>query len=183
MPRKDPAARSAYEKEWRERNKEHRAAVKKAWVQANFEKQSQKQKDWRANNKERVRANLQAYYAVHKEGMLERAKQYYQETKPERAAAMRKWQRENAGKVNAYCAERNTRKLQASPKWADKDAIKEKYEEAAFLTDILGEPYHVDHIVPLKSPFVCGLHVEFNLQVIPGSENCSKQNRHWPDMP
>ena len=42
--------------------------------------------------------------------------------------------------------------------------------------------WEVDHIVPLQSPIVCGLHVEHNLQVIPASKNRSKHNRHWPDM-
>jgi hypothetical protein len=42
---------------------------------------------------------------------------------------------------------------------------------------------HVDHIVPLVSKFVCGLHCEANLQLLPGPENQRKGNRVWPDMP
>jgi len=42
------------------------------------------------------------------------------------------------------------------------------------------EGFHVDHIYPLKSNYMCGLHVENNLQIISASENTKKGNRAWP---
>jgi len=45
------------------------------------------------------------------------------------------------------------------------------------MTKATGQPYHVDHVVPLISPVVCGLHTHTNLQVLPAFINLSKGNR------
>lgn len=78
---------------------------------------------------------------------------------------------------------RITLKAKATPSWADQDAIERIYAKAALLTKETGITWHVDHIVPLNSTIVCGMHVDSNLSVIPATENLAKGNRHWPDMP
>lgn len=83
----------------------------------------------------------------------------------------------------AQSAKRRASKKQAVPAWMNKDAVEAIYEKARKFSEITGEPFHVDHIVPLTSDIVCGLHWEGNLQILPGVENLSKANRVWPDMP
>jgi hypothetical protein len=94
-----------------------------------------------------------------------------------------KWvyQKTNPHLINALNAKRKARKLQATPAWADLEAIKGIYLLAAIFNRT-GMDIHVDHIVPLISDKVCGLHCEANLQLLSASDNISKGNRHWPDM-
>jgi len=78
---------------------------------------------------------------------------------------------------------RRAAEKQATPAWANRKAMLAIYAEAVRLTELTGVEHHVDHIVPLQSPWVCGLHCEANLRIIPSYENQSKSNRWWPDMP
>lgn len=71
----------------------------------------------------------------------------------------------------------------ATPRWSERDLIERVYRGAAMLSERLGVSFHVDHVVPIKSELVCGLHVHANLQVLESKENSRKGNRHWPDMP
>lgn len=69
-------------------------------------------------------------------------------------------------------AKRRARELSATPSWADMELIKDVYIEANYFG------YEVDHIIPLQSKLVCGLHVWENLQILPMSENRSKGNKY-----
>jgi hypothetical protein len=63
-------------------------------------------------------------------------------------------------------------KLNALPKWITEEqlsSIKNIYANCPF-------GYHVDHIMPLQGENVSGLHVPWNLQYLPASENIRKSN-------
>ena len=138
---------------------------------------------WGVLCKSCAKANVIAWYDKNKARHRLKAKKWWAENKPLHAVAVARWQKANSAKRNAGYAERRALKMKACPRWANKFFIEEIYDLARLRTKFLGKRYEVDHIVPLNSPLVCGLHVEQNLQVIPATENRSKHNRHWPDMP
>lgn len=72
---------------------------------------------------------------------------------------------------------RRATKLKATPKWFEADKVALIYIKAKELH------CQVDHVVPLQSALVCGLHCWANLQLLPEEINKSKGNREWPDMP
>jgi hypothetical protein len=86
-------------------------------------------------------------------------------------------QKEIKAKHSEQSAKRRAQELKAMPAWADREAILRVYREAKRRTEETGALHHVDHIVPLQSPIVCGLHIAINLRVITAEENLKKGNR------
>lgn len=123
-----------------------------------------------------ARKNMDKIAAWKKENP-ERAKSW-DRSNPKLVAAMKKkWKRENPHKILADVRRRQAAKLLATPPWSDLKAIEEIYRRARALG------MEVDHIVPLRSKIVCGLHVPENLRIVTREVNRKKGNRHWPDMP
>lgn len=144
----------------------------KAWYQGNKERAAAYHKAYRAKHREKKRAYFRVYYIRHAENLKARAK----ELGPA-------WVAKNPDKVCARSNRHRAAKIRAIPAWADHLAIAAVYRVCAATSRSTGIPHHVDHIVPLQSKAVCGLHVADNLQIIVGRENQSKGARYWPDMP
>ena len=90
------------------------------------------------------------------------------------------WKANNKTQVLADNKVRRRKHREATPPWLtrkQKSEIRQLYQIAITMTQTTGEQYVVDHIVPLRSHEVCGLHVPWNLRVITQEENLKKSNK------
>ena len=97
-----------------------------------------------------------------------------------KAQYKRAWRERNQLYVRADTKARRRKHRQATPLWLtrkQKTEIRQIYQIALTMTKTTGERYVVDHIIPLRSEVVCGLHVPWNLRVITQEENLRKSNR------
>lgn len=105
----------------------------------------------------------------------------WRQSNPEKSKGYtRKYLDKNQGKRNLWTANYRQAKEDRMPDWLTEIDLLEMesiYEYCSALRKC-GLDYHVDHIVPLRGTIVSGLHVPWNLQVIPGVENMSKGNRY-----
>ena len=99
------------------------------------------------------------------------------------SATGRVYTRSQAHVETEKCVRRKRAKDRATPAWADLDKVREIYRQCMETSKETGVKHHVDHIVPLTSRLVSGLHNEFNLQIIPAIDNLKKANRTWPNKP
>lgn len=102
---------------------------------------------------------------------------WYVQNKEQCLEQSAQWAKANAYKKRIYRAKRRAAILNATPSWANIKAIEELYKQAGTLSKTNSIKYEVDHIIPLQGKTVSGLHVHWNLQVIPTAENRSKGNR------
>lgn len=126
-----------------------------------------------------------------REDVKERKHVWYQENREQviAAAATRPssvlqsyrnaWKEANKTQVRADTKARRRKHRSATPVWLSrrqKSEIRQMYQIAITMTQTTGEQYVVDHIYPLRSDVVCGLHVPWNLRVVTQSENLRKSN-------
>lgn len=174
----NPETSKANSAAWRVENAEKAKDFRAARYASNTAKYKAIDAAWRAAHPEQHKAKLAAWYAVNSGRAIANALAWRAANSDRERANKAAWQKANPDKVNAIVARRRASKLQATPAWANQEKIEEFYYTARMLGMHTGELYHVDHIIPLKSKLVCGLHWEANLQILTQADNLSKSNRH-----
>ena len=162
-----------------ERRKRRKAELKRRQDPAYMEKRNQYLKEYRGRpevhekilsnrrlpeNREKARSTYVEYAAK-------------PEVKADRKIKASAYRKKNKDKLLAQTRARQAAKLNRTPPWADLKKVEEFYFEARRLSEETGILHHVDHIVPLQSKFVSGLHVETNLRIVPAKVNLSKNNK------
>jgi 5-methylcytosine-specific restriction endonuclease McrA len=129
------------------------------------------------NKSEAGIAAKQRYYKQNKDAVIARAQA---RSASEKQAYRNVWKENNQDQVLADNKVRRRKHRQATPPWItrkQKTEMRALYQAAIHLSKTTGEKYVVDHIIPLRSDVVCGLHVPWNLRVITQDENLKKSNK------
>jgi len=116
------------------------------------------------------------YYEANKEAVIAKAKATPNELKNKYRQA---WKDANGLSIRADTKARRRKHREATPTWLthkQKTEIRALYKAAMLSTQITGQRYVVDHIYPLRSEVVCGLHVPWNLRILTQADNLRKSN-------
>jgi hypothetical protein len=135
------------------------------WYDKNKERNHETMRKWRFKNRDKYLADSSAWQYNNKDRVKDKN---------------RRWRDKNRGLCNSFKAKRRSFKRNATPKWLtdkQKSAIRCLYIIANFLSNKTGIKYHVDHIHPLAGDNFAGLHVPWNLRIIPAQDNMVKSNK------
>lgn len=174
-----------------EQNSEKKRAYAKEYLKNNSEKIKEYQKinkDRRSENaKKRRKLNPEKYrekdnlrYKNNVVAKLKSVKKYYETNREKRLNYRKNYVKIHRAECSCLNRIRQLRKINATPNWLTvehKETMKEIYKESKRMTETTGIEHNVDHIVPLRSDLVCGLHVPWNLQILTKKENSEKSNR------
>ena len=178
-PESKKAARAEYMRLWRINNPEAAKEIDRRSRGKKKERQRVWAKNWYANNRElcieRSHNNMKMQVAL---GARKIQSKIWRDKNKEKCATYgRNWRTKNKGHVAYLAMTRLANKRLATPAWFNHGAVKALYQKAHQLTLATGVKYHVDHIIPLQSDKVCGLHWHGNMQIIPAIDNIKKSNK------
>ena len=128
---------------------------------------------WYQQNKNTHNATGRKQYWQNSEQRKNKWKQWRADNLEHDLKRNQNYAQKNKDVVRRKAARRRANKKTQTPAWADLQQINYVYRSCP-------DGHHVDHIYPLKSDYMCGLHVETNLQILSEFENMVKSNRTWP---
>lgn len=129
-----------------------------------------------ARSKDVLREQARKRYATDPSKYLQKAAEWRAANPEKMAKCVARWAQAHKPLLKARTSARSRRTRQATPLWVNKKELQAVYQQAIQRSLSTGVKYHVDHIVPLKSDCVCGLHVPWNLQLLTAADNCRKKN-------
>lgn len=137
-------------------------------------------KSCRKRRKLSRKAKEDAYQREYRKNARDRRLKYSRDFNKNNKDYFRNWRAVNTSKTRAYAQSYKFRKKSGTPDWLTEEQlsqIESVYSHARDCEIVSGEKYHVDHIIPIKGENICGLHVPWNLQVLPADVNIRKSNR------
>lgn len=183
VSRKDkvqPHCKNCY-REYRKINAEIIKSKKKEYYKINAETIKINTRQYRRTNSAIIKVKKKERYKINAEAIKAMRKEYRKTNKEAVKISKQKYYKTNLGKCVARAAKYKATKRKATPKWLTVQQVKEIenfYMLANKLQKIHGIPFDVDHIVPIKAKnpitgehVACGLHVPWNLQVLPANIN------------
>ena len=150
-------------------------AYRKKYYEVNAQKRKKCAAAYKKRNPEKVKIWSAGYRDRRSDHISEKNRRWYEKNKQHRNFKSREFY--SANKHRWYGYELKRKMATVTPPWADADKIALIYSMARKYG------FEVDHVVPIQSKLVCGLHVWENLQLLSPSENRKKLNVRWPDMP
>jgi hypothetical protein len=142
-----------------------------------FPKNKSKPSGVNSRCKECTIADQKSYYQRNSDKVKRKVKEYAKKNKEKVSAYNRTKTRDKEYDKRYYLENKEKVKQTQRAYYEQKEQIQNFYWLCQDLKVVTGQDYHVDHILPLQGETVCGLHVPWNLQVLPSDINISKSNR------
>lgn len=149
----------------------------KKWIENNREKHNKKCAAWAKNHPEKGRARSAIHWQKNRTSILQKDRERRAKNPAKYVQQARNYAKKYPDKVNARNAERRARRRNQSGV-VSKDIFQKLKKlqrgKCPCCKKLLGDNYHIDHIVPLA---LGGKHEELNLQLLRATCNMNKSSK------